>query len=223
MRSLHAILVFGLALVSGAPAWAGSLPSRQDLTGHPRVVDGDTLAFGAQRVRLFGIDAPESTQMCGQGSDRWRCGQASKELLDREIGQTTVRCQVKDADPYGRLVAVCRTSQGEDLNAFMVSEGLAIAYTQYSEAYLPHQRRAQALGYGIWSGPFENPADYRHRQAPSSRESFPRSVRSSIEDERDTLNDPEDRWTGQNGQEEPVAEQRPTFRGMACAVLHKGC
>lgn len=223
MRSLRAILVFGLALVAGAPAWAGSVPSRQDLTGRPRVVDGDTLAFGSQRVRLFGIDAPESTQMCGQGSRSWRCGQASKDLLDREIGQTPVHCQVKDTDPYGRLVAVCQTASGEDLNAFMVSQGLAIAYTAYSDAYLPHQRRAQALGYGIWSGSFQNPADYRHGQTLSSREEPIRSVRSRLDDETDTLSEAPDRWADREAQDEPVAEQRPTFRGMACAVLHKGC
>jgi hypothetical protein len=53
----------------------------QTFTGFPTVVDGDTLAIGAQRIRLQGIDAPEIDQTCLDGTGTlWRCGAAREEL-----------------------------------------------------------------------------------------------------------------------------------------------
>jgi endonuclease YncB( thermonuclease family) len=44
----------------------------EDLTGPPRIIDGDTLAIGSTRIRLEGIDAPETDQVCLNGSGvRW--------------------------------------------------------------------------------------------------------------------------------------------------------
>ncbi len=34
-----------------------------DITGQPRVIDGDTIEVAGQRLRLHGIDAPESRQL----------------------------------------------------------------------------------------------------------------------------------------------------------------
>ena len=33
-----------------------------DITGKPRVIDGDTIEIAGERIRLHGIDAPESKQ-----------------------------------------------------------------------------------------------------------------------------------------------------------------
>ncbi|MDE3078941.1 MAG: hypothetical protein KGI94_02780 [Paracoccaceae bacterium] len=52
------------------------------LTGTPRVIDGDTLAFGPRHVRLMGIDAPELAQRCGTG----RAGPAGNGRAGRWFG-----------------------------------------------------------------------------------------------------------------------------------------
>ena len=52
-----------------------ALAQAADLLGVPRVVDGDTLAIGATKVRLEGIDAPETDQICLSAiGNRWTCG-----------------------------------------------------------------------------------------------------------------------------------------------------
>ena len=54
-----------------------------DLTGQASIIDGDTLEVRGTRVRLWGIDASESDQLCrNQGSEHYRCGQKAANDLD---------------------------------------------------------------------------------------------------------------------------------------------
>ena len=57
-----------------------------DITGLARVVDGDTIWIGEAKIRLWGIDAPESGQTCHRDGQPWRCGEAATEALRRLIG-----------------------------------------------------------------------------------------------------------------------------------------
>ena len=52
-----------------------TLPSHAlaDITGKPRVVDGDTIHIGKTKIRLHGIDAPEMKQECaGEGGSSFK-------------------------------------------------------------------------------------------------------------------------------------------------------
>ena len=71
-------------------------------TGAARVIDGDTLDVGGVRIRLHGIDAPESEQSCRAGGRRWSCGREATRALAGRIGKRTVGCQERDRDRYGR-------------------------------------------------------------------------------------------------------------------------
>jgi Staphylococcal nuclease homologue len=61
-----------------------------------------------------------------------------------------------------RVLAVCRLD-GEDLNAWMVTQGWALAFVRYSTAYVHSEESARAAPRGMWSGPFIAPWDWRHR------------------------------------------------------------
>ena len=130
------------------------------LTGAARVVDGDTLEVGGVRVRLHGIDAPESGQSCRAGGRRWSCGQEATRALVGRIGGNRVVCEERDRDRYGRVVAVCN-SAGRDLNAWMVAEGWALAYRRYSLAYVAEESEARAAKRGVWRGEVVAPWEWR--------------------------------------------------------------
>ena len=102
----------------------------------------------------------ESAQLCLADGKQWRCGQQAAPALDGKIAARPVTCEQKDQDRYGRIVAVCRVGE-EDLNAWLVAEGWALAYRQYSKAYIAEEEAASAARKGIWRGTFVPPWEWR--------------------------------------------------------------
>lgn len=136
-------------------------PESASYVGVTTVIDGDTIDIHGQRFRLFGIDAPESKQLCYDSARKtYRCGQVAANTLSNLIGRQTVTCEQKDIDRYKRIVAVCSVN-GQDVGAYLVGKGLAVAYVQYSTAYVPVEEEARAGGFGLWAGAFEMPWDWR--------------------------------------------------------------
>ena len=155
-RLICALLFLSLTLAQNA------------LVGRAGVIDGDTLEVQGVRVRLWGIDAVESSQTCLDASGKpWLCGRRAAFALADFLGQRTVRCVQRDTDRYGRVVAVCRVD-GVEVNRWLVEQGWALAYVQYGgSVYLEAQRQAQALKRGIWQGAFEEPWAYRKKPGKS--------------------------------------------------------
>ena len=112
------------------------------------------------RIRLHGIDAPESAQTYRAGGKTWPCGAAARRALRERIAGWPVECAERDRDRYGRIVAVCRVD-GADLNAWMVSQGWAVAYRKYSTDYVSHETSAKAARRGLWRGEFVEPSRWR--------------------------------------------------------------
>ncbi len=74
-----------------------------DVTGPARVIDGDTLDVQGQRIRLHGIDAPESRQLCFIDGRRWQCGKEAANILMDFIKNRPVRCEDLGRDRYTRI------------------------------------------------------------------------------------------------------------------------
>jgi endonuclease YncB( thermonuclease family) len=104
-----ALLALGIILGMALPA------SADELAGQASIIDGDTLEIHGTRIRLWGIDAPESDQLCrNEDGEPYRCGQKAANDLDALIARRPVDCVEVDRDRYKRAVAVC-TVAGVDL------------------------------------------------------------------------------------------------------------
>lgn len=133
------------------------------ISGIPHIVDGDTIVVGTTKIRLASIDAPETDQVCLDAEQkRWACGIEARDRLAGHIGSRSIDCAPSGSDVYGRILAVC-TVAGEDLNAWMVHQGWALAFVLYSKEYVPDEEAARSAKRGIWSGAFIAPWDWRHR------------------------------------------------------------
>lgn len=128
------------------------------MEGSAVAVDGDSIRLNGAELRLYGIDAPELAQQCGNPS--WPCGRAAHDALAVLLAGRDAKCRAMDADHYGRIIATCRAG-GVDVAEAMVRQGLAIAYRRYSQRYIPAEEEARQAQRGIWSGPFDPPEEWR--------------------------------------------------------------
>lgn len=133
-----------------------------EFAGQASVIDGDTLEIHRTRIRLWGVDSPESGQLCrDDDSSQYRCGAQAANDLDTFIDHRPVSCVPLNLDPYGRTVATCSVG-GTDLGEWLVRNGLALDWPQYSKGrYNAVQRAAEHAGRGIWKGSYVEPWLYR--------------------------------------------------------------
>jgi len=133
------------------------------------VTDGDTikvqLGSGPITVRMYSIDAPEKDQP-------W--GTEARAALASRLNRRQVDLEVETQDRYDRLVATVFLG-GENINAWMVSEGNAWAYRDYLKdaryCYSEADARSRRLGlWGLPPGSTYAPWEWRARQRdPSAR------------------------------------------------------
>ena len=131
-----------------------------------RVIDGDTISVnmpnGTAKIRLYGIDAPESKQ---------EYGQQSTKLLNKLIGDQLIKVYVIEKDRYGRLIGKI-FFHGEYVNHTMVKEGAAWHYKQYSKdvELAIAEDWARQEHKGLWQKESPTaPWNYRHGTTTQSR------------------------------------------------------
>jgi endonuclease YncB( thermonuclease family) len=156
-------------------ATSAQTASATTLMGRASVIDGDTIEIRGQRIRVNGIDAPESDQRCtNEAGKNYACGAQSASYLDTLLASSRpTRCEFVTWDQHKRFVGDCYLADGRSVGSLMVSAGHALDWPRYSGGvYSADQATAQSGKLGLWQGPFEAPWDYRAkkraRTAPSA-------------------------------------------------------
>lgn len=152
-------LLLATALLVACAAVVAMLPEKEQgevMQGSGRAVDGDSIRLGATSIRLAGLDAPELRQTCERAGQAWNCGEAARTALATRLGRGDLACRIRGLDRYGRTLAVCAV-KGEEINAALVREGMALAYGDYER----EEAEARAARRGVWAGPFMVPQEWR--------------------------------------------------------------
>lgn len=128
------------------------------------VQDGDTItifsgASGFRKIRVYGIDCPESRQKGGMEATAF-----TQKILFLE----NVTLTVVDKDLYGREVAIVHLPSGKTLNEELVTNGHAWVYSAYCKItqcakWKYQEQKAKKKRVGLWAA--KNPtAPWRWRK-----------------------------------------------------------
>jgi endonuclease YncB( thermonuclease family) len=153
-------LWFLIALVLVAPT--GSIPAQaasDDIVGAAAVRGDGLLRVGRHWIRLHGVYIPATGKQCRTFLQPKYCGNRAAVALDTKI-QGFVFCRPVSRNPDGSLSAFCsveRTfdSDGEDLGAYLISRGLALAGPYAPFEYVALERIAQTRRLGVWGFPVD--------------------------------------------------------------------
>ena len=149
MRTATVILAGSLLLLWVSPLQIHSQVGEVFSGEVVSVTDGDTVRVMRDRtpvrVRLDGIDAPETRQPFFQ---------RAKQFTSSFVFGKVARVEVRDVDQYGRLVARVYVDE-LDLSLALVEQGLAWHFTRYSDdqTLAEAERDARAAGLGLWRAP----------------------------------------------------------------------
>ena len=144
----------------------------KEISGNAQIIDGDTIKINSKKIRLHGIDAPESKQMCKKPyltiifftfTKDYPCGKISTQKLQKKINNKVITCKILDIDRYKRLIGECY-KRNLNLNSWLVSNGYAVAYRKYSKKYISNEINAKNEKKGLWQGKFEMPWDFRRKK-----------------------------------------------------------
>lgn len=160
MRYMYIIFILILSLPASAKDFSA-------IIGRSSVIDGDTIDIQGQRVRIWGIDAPESRQTC-EDADHvpYRCGKVAAFALSDWLDKSQpITCEPKYKDRYQRFVAMCYRNDKQDIGLFMVKNGYALDWPSYSKGfYAEVQMSAKQDKRGIWQGAFIEPWKWRKQK-----------------------------------------------------------
>jgi endonuclease YncB( thermonuclease family) len=155
------IFLCAAALVTLMPR---SAKAESIVMGRASVIDGDTIEIKGERIRLNGIDAPESAQLCSNSEgQQYRCGKVSAQILDELLaGSRPTRCEYVERDRYGRFVGDCYRNDGRSVAELLVLSGWALDWPRYSKKeYADEHAQAKASRHGLWAGTFTPPWEWR--------------------------------------------------------------
>jgi endonuclease YncB( thermonuclease family) len=141
-----------------------ALAQAADVTGIPKIREGDQIQIGTSRIRLGGIDAPSVDQLClNTNGERWTCGVAARDELIKHVENKPWTCHVRQPpDRRGRVIARCEVD-GEDIQKWLVMSGWAMSYARVSHDYDADEKAAREAKAGMWQGAFIAPWDWRVR------------------------------------------------------------
>lgn len=144
------------------PKKKSKLSSYPKITGRAEVIHANVFYISGRYVRLFGVDAPDSDQICSDiNGSSYNCGQEAISWVRGWIDDNKIDCYLLKVNPKGQDLATCVWGD-YDIGAALVGAGWAIANTSETNIYAPYEAKAQSELSGLWQGSFYSPEDWRN-------------------------------------------------------------
>jgi len=150
-RQLLKLLIWSvmtLEALSSAPVYAWEISS------YAFINEDATIRIKRKTIHLYGIHIPKTGKHCNTNLRPPVCGSRAALALEFKI-QSFVRCEIKEENADGSLVGWCRVNaskldEGEDLSAYLLERGWAVALPDAPVEYQALEKIAYRRGFGIW-------------------------------------------------------------------------
>jgi endonuclease YncB( thermonuclease family) len=152
---VYIILLTIIFLLSSTHVFAESFSS------YAFVNDDGTLRINKKTIHLYGIHIPKTSINCRTNQQPPDCGERAALALEFKI-KSFVRCEVISDNPDGSLTGRCFANyshfdEGEDLSAYLLERGWAVALPDAPIEYQTLERIAQSRGMGVWGIAIDRP------------------------------------------------------------------
>lgn len=153
-RNLLAVLMLAVFLV-----WPDAINARE-IVSHARINDDASLRISGKTVRLAGVHIPDTNRTCKNYRSPPVCGSRAAVALEFKV-DGFVRCQIVSKNTDSSLNGVCWVNsgsfdEGDDLGAYLLERGWAVALPDAPIEYQTLEKIARARGFGVWGIPVDN-------------------------------------------------------------------
>jgi len=137
----------------------------RDITSYAFINEDATLRIQKKTIHLYGIHIPVTNQGCQTRQHPPVCGSRAALALEFKI-RSFVKCEVVSDNPDGSVTGLCWVNyshfeEGDDLSAYLLERGWAVALPDAPIEYQALERVARSRGMGVWGisidRPFINP------------------------------------------------------------------
>lgn len=144
----------GIRIAALAALCLAAAPAAADIESYAIVQDDASLLIRGKTIRLFGVHVPSDATQCRTSIRPVRCAPRAALALDFKI-QGFVKCAEMRENRDGSIDAFCsvnhsRFDDGEDLGAYLIGQGFALAMPNAPFAYHAQEKIARANGRGVW-------------------------------------------------------------------------
>jgi endonuclease YncB( thermonuclease family) len=146
--------VFTFLSLATAPLFA------YEISSSARVNEDGSLRIRGKTIRLYGIHIPQTNHTCTSYRRPPVCNSRAALALDFKI-DGFVRCNILGETGDGDLIGQCRVGsskfdEGEDLSAYLLEKGWAVALPDAPFEYQTLEKIAQSRKLGVWGIPVDN-------------------------------------------------------------------
>ncbi len=138
-----------------------NLSAYPKISGSIDVIHAHVFYISGRYVRLYGVDAPDTDQVCSNATgSSYNCGEEAASWVRGWIDQNPIDCYLLKVSPNGQDSAICVWGE-YDIGAALVGAGWGIINRNETAIYEPYQIKAQSESSGLWQGSFYAPEDWR--------------------------------------------------------------
>lgn len=148
-RHIKALWVVLVAMTISFQTGAGA-----EISSYAFVQDDGSLKVNGYLIHLYGVYIPPTDQTCYTFVRPMPCGTRASLALDFKIGAEFVHCSERARNSDGSIIASC-SARGEDLSAWMLQKGWAVALPDAPVEYAAMEEIARSRGLGVWGLPVD--------------------------------------------------------------------